>query len=382
MAYSRIKVWIAAEILTASDLNNEHNGHITNENDLDSRLIAEISARSTLETEHDVFYAACWNAGNSEIAANRVSNNSMKDNSVGFAELKAECNDPVVGTAGLRTLGSGAQQAMPGNTDFTPEDGSITTAKLANAAVTQVKLKTSQGEVSLIHSNIGELCGNLILPGGEYGFHVRLKDTASSGYGTLTTGSPGRAHGDSYVTGIRLCLHRSSGTGSDTAYAQQRYITASGEIHWIFILRNKMNKQLISMYQAPDHPCFGSCKPLLIPHPFLGTYDKTKHEIIVINPTNQEIEQMELETIVDDETKPDKGLLEVVTENYEIDESSGPAWPLIPVTVGLPKHVKNKKGEKVLIDYRFMREDITVKPIKKVIPKPSYIKVRKLRRKN
>ena len=115
MAYSRIKVWIAAEILSASDLNNEHNGHITNENDLDSRLISEISARSALETEHDVFYAACWNAGSSEIAANRVSNTSMKDNSVGFGELQAECDDPAAGTAGLRSLGTTAVKACAGN---------------------------------------------------------------------------------------------------------------------------------------------------------------------------------------------------------------------------------------------------------------------------
>ena len=49
MSYSRIKIWIAAEVLTSSDLNAEFSGNITNENDLDTRLIAEIAARSALE---------------------------------------------------------------------------------------------------------------------------------------------------------------------------------------------------------------------------------------------------------------------------------------------------------------------------------------------
>ena len=140
MAYSRIKVWIAAEVLTASDLNNEHNGHITNENDLDTRLISEISSRSTLETEYNAFYGACWNAGSSEIAANRVSNNSMKDNSVGFTELKAECDDPAAGTAGLRSLGTTAIKACAGNDSRlsdqrTPSAHSVNFTKIEHGSV-------------------------------------------------------------------------------------------------------------------------------------------------------------------------------------------------------------------------------------------------------
>lgn len=125
MAYSRIKIWIAAEILTASDLNNEHNGHITNENDLDTRLISEIASRSTLETEHDNFYAACWNAGSSQIADNRVGLSSMKDNAVDNEVLVAEAvtttkvsaanKDGAADMPSMRTLGTGALQAVAGN---------------------------------------------------------------------------------------------------------------------------------------------------------------------------------------------------------------------------------------------------------------------------
>ena len=257
----------------------------------------------------------------------------------------------------------------------------VITDLIKDDSITQAKLKTSQGEVSMSHAGSGEACGFYTLPGGEYGFHVRLKDTLTPGYGTQVTAIPGRGHGTSYVTGIKLCLSRSNSAGTDTAYAQQRYVTASGEVHWIFFLRNKETGKIKSAWQAPDHPCFGNGgKPLLMPHPF-GNYDKTKHEIIVINPSLAEIEQMELETIVDDETKPDKDLLEVISENYEIDENSNPAWPDIPVTVGLPKHVIDKKtGRKTLADYRFMKDTI-IEPVQKIIPKPDYIKVKALKRK-
>ena len=365
MSYSRIKVWIAAEILSASDLNNEHNGHIVNENDLDTRLISEISARSALEIEHDDFYAACWNAVSSEIAANRVSNNSMKDDSVGFAEIKSECDDPVAGTAGFRSLGTTSVKACAGN------DARLSDSRpIANASISQTKLKTSTGS----QSGVADGLTGYNITMSAYSFSPNIYGEA--GHFVLRASPTNSAD----QVGRFRVVNKATGTANYNI--RWRYVTTSGEIHWVFILRKKDTKNIVWIWQAPDHPCFGSRKPLLTPHPFLGTYDKTKHEIIVINPTNREIEQMELETIVDDETKPDKDLLEVITENYEIDENSSPAWPLIPVTVGLPKHVKDKKGRKVLVDYRFMGKDIVVEPIKKVIPKPSYIKVKKLRQKN
>lgn len=319
MAYSRIKTWIAAEILTALDLNTEHTGHITNENDLDTKLTSEVNSRTTLESN-------VWDTDH--IKTNKVIAVSIKD-------------------------------------------GEVSINKLAAAAVAQAKLKTSQGSVNENDEN------NLTLPGGEYGFYCRTKTEAGGEHDFHIASGVSNT---SYAT--QIYIHH-IGTGpAKNGYAQQRYVTASGEIHWVFILRDKTTKQITSMYQAPDHPCFGNGgKPLLAPHPF-GNYNETKHEIIVINPSLEEIEQMELETMVDDETKPDKDLLEVITENYEIDENSNPVWPVMPVTVGLPKRIKDKKtGKKILVDYRFMSPDTIIEPIKKVIPKPDYIKVKKLKRK-
>ena len=125
MAYSRIKVWIAAEILTASDLNAEHTGHINNENDLDTRLVAEVSARTTLEGEHDTLQTNLWNSTDSQVADNKVGQDSMKDSSVHTAELKAgavtgdKCSagikDAVAANYSLRRLGTTSLKACAGD---------------------------------------------------------------------------------------------------------------------------------------------------------------------------------------------------------------------------------------------------------------------------
>ena len=259
----------------------------------------------------------------------------------------------------LPKTGTGATDACAGNdarlsNTRTPTDGSVTAAKLANGAVSQAKLKTSSGEVSTT-STTG---ANLTLPGGEYGFYPQVK-------GQITAQIASTVYVSSYITNI--CL---TATGSsDDAYARQRYVTSSGEVFWIFILRDKITKEVKSMYQAPDHPCFGNGgKPLLVPHPF-PDYDETKHEIIVINPSHEEVEAMK-KLGERGEDEPDRDLLEVIMKEYEIDEDSKPAWPTKAVTVGLPKDYETKKmGE-------------GVQPIKKAIPRPPYIKTKSLRRKS
>lgn len=140
-----MKVWVAAEVLTASDLNAEHTGHINNENDLNTRLVSEISTRSTLETEHDTLTTNLWNSVNNQVADNRVGQGSIKDSAVHTAELNegavtgvkcaAAIKDPAVGTAGLRTLGTGALQALPGNTTILPVIDSITLEKIQHGTV-------------------------------------------------------------------------------------------------------------------------------------------------------------------------------------------------------------------------------------------------------
>ena len=338
----------------------------------------------------------------------------------------------VIAGTGLNGGGRLNADRTVNHTAHTGDVTGSTALTIAGTAVTQAKLKTTMASVS----HTGLTAVNVTLPGGEYGFYPQIKrDAIHYSAGEWQIGKTPMT--TSYVTNIYMGVWEVPNAG--TAYAQQRYVTSSGEVFWIFILRDKITKDVVSMSQSPDHPCFGNGgKPLLMPHPF-GDYDETKHEIIVINPSLAEIEQMELETVVDDleytlqnlledyvqddtefsfeysehnddpeddiismsrkdiialyaenkidsNTKfwrslPDKDLLEVITENYEIDEKSSPKWLSIPVTVGLPKHVKDKKGKKILADYRFMSPDTAVQPVKKVIPHPSYIKTRSLKRK-
>lgn len=223
---------------------------------------------------------------------------------------------------------------------------------IAAGAVSQVKLKTSSGSVSTGCTDPS----NLTLPGGEYGFYPQV-------YGSVTAYIAAFPSTAAYTTNIALNVSVAGWTG----YALQRYVTSSGEVHWVFILRDKATKQIISMYQAPDHPCFGNGgKPLLVPHPF-GDYDPEKHEIIVINPSDEDIFNMQ-DACIMPEDKPDRDLLEVIMNDYEIDEDLKTEWPKKEITVGLPKN----------IDWKRMPEVSKVVPVRKRIPQPSYVTTRKL----
>lgn len=245
-------------------------------------------------------------------------------------------------------------------------DPALITARIVDAQITQAKLKTSTGAVSTTASG-SPAYAHLTLPGGEYGFWPQVKVSSSVADETVTImySSGLLAAPTSYTTLIHMGV-----PDGYTTYAQQRYVTSSGEVFWIYILRDKITKKMISTYCAPDHPCFGnSGKPLVVPHPFYN-YDTTKHEIVVINPLENELKELESKCPVDDETKPDLSLIEVVNNLYEIDEKAGsPDWPTIPVTVGLPQ------GH----DWKRASEETKIIPIKKVIPKTDYITTKTLR---
>jgi len=241
----------------------------------------------------------------------------------------------------------------------------ITQSMIGAGAVGQAQLKTSSGSV-----NNNTNAANLTLPGGAYGFYPQIKMGSTGSYVWLAEiSSPSFAFAGwtaAYVTNI--CLGT---TYSAVIYAQQTYVTASGEVHWIFILRDKKTKGIFSVYQAPDHPCFGNGgKPNLVPHPFPG-FDSATQEIIVVNPDADQIVEIMALCIVDDENEPDLDPIEVILKHYDIDETTEAKWPEIPVTVGLPK------GK----DWKRMPEGSTVISVKKVIPKPNEVIARMLVRK-
>jgi hypothetical protein len=280
-----------------------------------------------------------------------------------LAMMAAACRNAAAGTASLRTLSTTATTACAGNDSRlsntrTPTDLSVTEGKIGAGAVTEGKIGASAVAQGKLKTSLGSVSGqgNRTLPGGEYGFYPQLK-VASSGKVSIADGL-GSA---SYVTNIWLP------EAAGTPYAQQRYVTSSGEVFWIFLLRDKVSKEIIGMYEAPDHPCFGNGgKPLLVPHPF-PDFNPDKQEIIVINPSDEDVFNMEDACIVEDETKPDRDMLEVITEDYEIDEDLQTPWIRKEITVGLPRGLDWRRS---------IGESVT--PVKKLIPQMEYITTRKL----
>jgi hypothetical protein len=93
----------------------------------------------------------------SKIAAGAVGASEIADGSITDTEIAAANKDGAAGTASMRTLGAGAQQAAAGNDarlsdTRTPTDNTVSTAKLQSQAVTEAKLaikKDSGKKVSI-----------------------------------------------------------------------------------------------------------------------------------------------------------------------------------------------------------------------------------------
>jgi len=304
-------------------------------------------------------------SGNSPVSADiRENFRALKDDGIVYAAGITKSISAGTGLSGGGQLNADITIShaahtgeVTGSTYLTIANGVVIEARIGSGAVSQAKLKTSTGSVSNNRLNFV----NLTLPGGEYGFYPQIKGYISRAYIQYSDAVLNDVA--SYTTNIAL---RPSEDYS-YAYAQQRYVTSSGEVHWVFILRDKTTKDTIAMYQAPDHPCFGnSGKPLLMPHPF-GSYDPDKHEIIVINPSDEDVFNMQ-DACIMPEDKPDRDILEVIMEDYEIDEELKTEWPKKEITVGLPRN----------IDWKRMPEGSKVVPVKKRIPQPEYITIRKL----
>lgn len=192
----------------------------------------------------------------------------------------------------------------------------IATQVIADAQLTQAKLKTSTGEVSTAAA------ANLTLPGGEYGFYPQIKAVTGN-----VTAQIGISYGPAgYVTNIYL-----SEAGGGTGYAQQRYVTSSGEVFWLFLLRDKVSGKILATFAAPDHPCFGNGgDPTLVAHPF-PDYKKAAHVLQVINPDPETV------YLIRSYAKAyHAAFLDAALELCDIDDSVEAPWPDVPITVALP----------------------------------------------
>jgi hypothetical protein len=206
--------------------------------------------------------------------------------SVGQSELKTATGE--VNVSSVCDLDGDSQMiaVIAGNLDI--ENGQVELTDVGNSYVTKITLgvkaygKTPSDSV-------------LTLPGGSYGFYPQVKNLDETSYTVYT-------------------------------YAQQRYVTASGHDHWIFLLVDKETGKPISSYQAPDHPSAnqGDATELDIPHPF-GSYDPEKHEIVVVD--NSDLQTM-IQKKKQRRANGERGvsLLQVINENYLIDDTKRPKY--------------------------------------------------------
>lgn len=106
----------------------------------------------------------------------------------------------------------------------TVANGGITEPKLAAAAVSQGKVKTTTGDVTDTSSG-GASGANYVLPGGEYGFYI-LSWASGIFNGTGSSQITNNYQGASPTTIIYLKADANS--NGNTLNARQRYIQASG----------------------------------------------------------------------------------------------------------------------------------------------------------
>ena len=231
-----------------------------------------------------------------------------------------------------------------------------TSASLTAGSVTTSILKTSESQVHLTDAS-----PKAVLTGGQYSFFPQTYGTRN-----MIALNGGTSSTDIYRTYVAIDWNTDGIDGLQAdCYVKNRYVTSSGEIYWLWYLRNKNTKEIYGISAAPDHPCFGNGgKPNLTSHPF-SEYDENTMEIVLINPDKDLLAEMEAKRYVDDDDIPDKSLLQVITDEYEIDEDSTAEWPSEPVTVGIPK------------DLGIVGDLVT--PIQKVIPPLDYVLVKKLK---
>jgi hypothetical protein len=303
-----------------------------------------------IRNEANTGWQYVWNVGD---AKPFIANLSKE---ITLAMMAASAEDPVPGTAGLRSLGTGSQQACAGNDSRLSNDRTPITS-----SVSQSKLKTTTASTSVNINNPNTSGETGVLPGGEYGFRLTIRQDNPYNYDGGFEGLSYSAPGTGY-TAPRAKFRNNSVTTA-TYYAQERYVQSSGEVHWVFLLKNRDTGVIEKSWQAPDHCCFGNGDdPGLFQHPY-GDYDQDKYELIVINPP------LDLARKINAKAGKTNDFIGIMHNEYEIDELSSPPWPTEKVTIGLPGDWEEK----------WMTKEY-VKPLKSIIPKPKQAVTRVLKK--
>lgn len=302
------------------------------------------------------------------------------------AMADGDAGAPKIQTAGIADDAVTAAKILAGAVGASEiATNAVGQSEIANAGVGQAQLKTSAGSVST-SSTAG---ANLTLPGGQYGFYPILQ---SGALGSMSASLASALVSIGAYTDNIFLVTSSAGTA---VYAYQRYVTASGERHWLFVLRDDQGR-IVGTWEAPDHVCFGNGgKPTLVPHPWRDVYEQDgryyeaerdpdtgqltgralRREIIIINPTLEQVASA-IRRQVSPDDQPDQTFIGALLALYDIDELHTPEWDDAPVTVGLP--LVDVDGN-IINDYRYLSDrQAAVVPVKKTIPRPTIMELAQL----
>jgi hypothetical protein len=130
-----------------------------------------------------------------------------------------------------------------------------------------------------------------------------------------------------------------------------RYVTASGPLCWLYLLRDKATDESRGEYFAPDHCCFGyDTTTDEMPHPFLS-FDSNIHNLYILHPTKKEVKAAKL-------LKRDDRNLSIIDafwQLYDVDTSNEEEWPDdVEVSTGVDEDLDT--GKKTIV------KEKTVKP--------------------
>ena len=176
---------------------------------------------------------------------------------------------------------------------------------LPDNSVDTAAIKTTVAEAS-VGTNVWT---KIILTGGTYVFMPQFKTTSLSGsYSSAFMVSDVAA---TFPTTSYATFISAYSTSSDI-YVQWRYVTASGTDKWIFLLVDKITKEIKASYSSDDHPAYcngGDYNKLS--HPFTS-YDNSTQDIILLDKDT-------CATLKDESELTKKSILELINNEYKVD---------------------------------------------------------------
>ena len=238
-----------------------------------------------------------------------------KDIDATAIEIDTVCDGP---TARNNHLHSNI--GVTGGTGITTSRANLAAAltiSVTAASISQSLLKTSTHEQAT--ATIGAWAEK-ILTYSDYGFNCRVKYVGAN-FGIFRRPEEIVVTSATYV-GESIELYALT---SGTMYAIYRYVASSGEVFWVWLLRNKETGKITDADCCSDHCGWGMEDPNDRPQPFKN-YDPEVNEVLLFNPTPTELTE-----ILAKKTKK-RSVLQIILEDYDIEETTKRVWPKIPVT--------------------------------------------------